>query len=78
MYKHHQIWIEDKCSKYKKAQYNKSKYIAQKLLRQMKENWWRNKAAELQEAADKKDMKTFYQNLNKIYGPRLNGTAPVL
>jgi len=31
------------------------------------------KAAELQEAADKHDMKAFYQGLKAVYGPREAG-----
>jgi len=35
----------------------------------MKNNWWDDLAEELQDAADGKDSKCFYDNLNKAYGP---------
>ena len=43
----------------------------------MKNNWWATKANEMQDAADRKDLKTFYSELRKIYGPRDSGTLPV-
>ena len=44
----------------------------------MKNDWWIGKSAELQTAADRKDSKGFHHALNAIYGPRTNGTSPVL
>lgn len=36
---------------------------------EMKLDWWSAKATELQETADRKDFKSFFDGL-KIYGPR--------
>jgi len=43
----------------------------------MKEKWWRDKATELQEAADSHDMKRFYDGLKSVYGPKASGSVPV-
>lgn len=40
----------------------------------MKSNWWERKALELQEAANKKDMKAFYAGLEAVYGPKPRGS----
>ena len=36
----------------------------------MKERWWYNKAIELQEAADSKNTKAFYDGLKEVFGPQ--------
>ena len=43
----------------------------------MKNQWWNNKAAELQAAADRHDTRTFFHDLKAVYGPREAGSAPV-
>jgi len=43
----------------------------------MKNLWWDSKAAELQDAADRHDTKSLYQELKAGYGPRECGCAPV-
>lgn len=43
----------------------------------MRNRWWINKGAELQEAADRHDMKPFYQGLKAVYGPGAIGSTPV-
>lgn len=47
----------------------------QRTLRQMKNEWWANKAQELQQAADRRDMKAFYHSLKAVYGPRDSGSV---
>lgn len=44
----------------------------------MKEPWWSAKAAELQDAANKKDFKAFYQGLKEVYGPKESRSSPIL
>ena len=39
----------------------------------MKSIWWDEKAEELQTAADRRDMKTFFTGLREIYGPKPRG-----
>lgn len=78
MHDSHKCWLNDKSSSSKKLAYKRCKGVVQKSLRQMKEFWWSAKAAELQEAANRKDSKAFYEGLKKVYGPKENGTSPVL
>ena len=41
----------------------------------MKDDWWFNKARELQDAADRHDLKVFYDGLKAVYGPRDTGPS---
>ena len=69
MYKLHREWICDRNFVNKKHQYKASKSSVQTKLRKMKQDWWQNKAVALQLAADKHDMKSFFQNLNGVFPP---------
>jgi len=73
----HLAWINDKSNSSKKAAYTRARGAAQKRLRQVKNEWWANKAQELQHAADRRDTKTFYHGLRAVYGPRDSGSVPV-
>jgi len=53
MHSTHLAWIKDKSSSAKKSAYTCTKQKAQASLCAMQNRWWSNKAAELQEAADK-------------------------
>ena len=77
MHSSHKAWISDKNSSIKKNAYKKCKREVQSALRKMKEAWWSAKAAELQEAADRKDFKAFF-DLKKVYGPQESGVTPIL
>ena len=44
----------------------------------MKEEWWRQKAEELQNAADTHNTKAFYRGLKAVYGPSLSTSSPLL
>jgi len=46
-------------------------------LRQMKNEWWAKKAQELQQAADRRDMKALYHSLSAVYIPRDSFSVPV-
>jgi len=41
----------------------------------LKSQWWEEKAAGLQHAADRNDMKAFYRGLREVYGPQRRGTT---
>ncbi|CAI9730816.1 Hypothetical predicted protein [Octopus vulgaris] len=43
----------------------------------MKQNWWKLKAQSLQDAADKCDFKSFYQNVKGVFGPISKGASPI-
>ena len=75
----HLAWINDRNSADKEASYKQARQMAQRELRLMKNSWWAGVASELQAAADKHDMRSFYHNLKKVFGgPKEAGTTPVL
>ena len=77
MHGKHLAWINDKGSSTKKSAYTVARSAAQKILRQIKESWWSATAELLQDAADRHDMKSFYDGLKAVYGPRDTGSIPV-
>ena len=53
-----------------KAQaYRLYKCAVQKALREMKDSWWKERAVELQSAADRRDFKVFYPLMKAVHGP---------
>ncbi|CAM4293297.1 unnamed protein product [Leuciscus chuanchicus] len=77
MHTSHLAWVNDKSSTAKSA-YTRARNTAQTCLREMKNRWWQSKAEELQSAADRHDMKTFYHGLKAVHGPLRAGSTPVL
>ena len=77
MHSSHKAWIDDKNSSTKKTAYKACKNQVQRALRAVKEAWWSAKAAELQGASDKKDSKTFYDGLKRVFGLKEGGVAPI-
>jgi len=43
----------------------------------MKDKWWAMKAHELQQAADMKDTKRFYDGLQTVFGPKMSCVTPL-
>lgn len=54
------------------------KATTQKQLGKMKDNWWSEKAAAVQQAADSKNTKQMYNLLGEIYGPKKATISPLL
>ena len=77
MHSSHKAWIDDKNSSTKKTAYKACKNQVQRALRAMKEDWCSAKAAELQEASDKMDSKTFYDGLKRVFGLKEGGVTPI-
>jgi len=84
MHDTHLSWINDKSNASKTAAHTSARSAAQRSLRQIKEQWWLNKAVELQQAADRRYLEAFYGGLRAVYGTRdsssiavrsLNGTT---
>ena len=69
--------IDDKGNDIKANAYRSCKQQAQQSLRNMKNTWWNDRAAELQAAADKRDFKTFYQGLKAVYGPNYKASSAI-
>ena len=61
--------IEDSNNNVKANHYRACKQLVQKSLRNIKDAWWQARAVELQDAADRRDFKTFYQGLKTVHGP---------
>ena len=55
-----------------KAKLRKHKTLLQKRCRELKNEWWSDKAAELQQLADMNDPKGFYKSMRAVWGPRVN------
>ena len=55
--------------------YSTARKTVQQKLRQMEDNWLRNKADEIQEYADRNYMKNFYAGLKEVYGPSSSGSS---
>ena len=59
----HEVALDDPSNAENANAYRSSKQQVQKSLRNMQNSWWRARAAELQDAANRRDYKTFYQGL---------------
>ena len=49
----------------------------QKRLRQIQNNWWNEKAGQVQTAADAGDTRRLHSLLNEVYGPRCSSISPL-
>ena len=69
--------IEDKSNANIANAYRTCKQQAQKSLRNMQNTWWKDRAADLQAAADRRDYTSFYQGLKAVYGPKVKATSSI-
>ena len=78
----HQLFrshIENPNSVPKKDAYFRAKKDCQRYLRRMQDNWFSNKAEEIERYAASNNSKEFYRSLNAIYGRQSSaGSAPLL
>ena len=84
---HHKDWFDDNDAEIRKlldqranTQIDKRRNINREIknkLRQMKEKWWQQRAAETQLHADNGNTRGLFQSLKYIYGPKKNATVPV-
>ena len=70
-------WLNDKSSNDKHARFKHLRSKCQPVLRCMENQWWEDKAAELQQYADENNYKKFFAGLKTVYGPSSNAYAPV-
>lgn len=70
-------WLNDKDSRAKHDRLKNIRGKVQSELRLMKDKWWENKAADLQQYADEHNSKKFFAGLKDVYGPSSNAMAPV-
>ena len=74
----YRTWIDDRNSSVKYQTYKKCKNEVQNALSNVKDSWGTSRAAELQQAADKKDTNAFYGGLRKVYSQRDGGNSQVI
>ena len=74
----HKALLSDPTSIAKKTAFNKCRSTVQSELRKMQDSWLNKKASEIQNYADKNDIKNFYSALKAIYGPTSSGSSPLL
>ena len=77
-HKAHQAHLNDPKSTAKKDVLKDIRSNIQKKLREIQDDWLSKKADEIQNAADRNDMKSFYSGLKEVYGPTRSGTSPLL
>ena len=65
--------LQTRSSRFTTAAYKDACRLLQKRTRALKSDWWERKAVELQRAADRNDMKGFYNGLNEVWGPKKKG-----
>ena len=78
LHESHRKLIADKQSSKNRNAYQAIKHTTQRHLRAMKNKWWDDKANEMQAAADAHNTKVLFEGLRAIYGPRANGSTPIL
>ena len=70
--------MEEPFSKSKKDTWKSICNNIEAKLRMMQDSWLSKKADDIQNYADKNDMKNFYDGIKEIYGPTSSGTSPLL
>ncbi|PFX31654.1 Transposon TX1 uncharacterized 149 kDa protein [Stylophora pistillata] len=71
-------WQNDLSSISKRDHFKHLQYRAQTTLRHMQDEWWKNKAQEVQLWADMKNSKMFFSTIKAVYGPSRPNTTPLL
>ena len=84
---HHKDWFDDNDTEIRallderaRTQIDQRRNINREIknkLRQMKEKWWQQRAAETQLHADNGNTRGLFQSLKYIYGPKKTATVPV-
>ena len=71
-------WLNDPSSVSKREKFKALQVKVQTDLRAMQDQWWRDKAAEVQHYADTHNTKKFFSSLKTVFGPSASGSAPLL
>lgn len=69
----HQKVLQTRSTRSTVASYQDACRQLQQHTRSLKTAWWNRKAEELQGAADRNDMKSFYNGLKEVWGPQKKG-----
>ena len=73
----HAAYVPNPSSRFLKGKWQEARTRVQRTLRETENQWWLNKAKEIQRFADANDQQNFYSALKQIYGPRNRTLAPV-
>ena len=69
----HKRGLQTRSTRSTTAAYKVACRLLQNRTRALKSDWWERKAVELQRAADRNDMKSFYNGLEEVWGPKKKG-----
>ena len=70
-------WQTNPKTRARKHALAEAKRVLQRRTRQLKNEWWKQKAAELQALSDSHDSKAFFAATKAIYGPSNRGPTPL-
>ena len=76
-HKCHAAHINSPSSQFLHDAWREARSECQRELRRMENDWWMEKAGELQRFADSNDQQNFYSSLKQVYGPTSRSLAPV-
>ena len=71
-------WQNDLSSVSKRDKFKTLQVKVQSELRQMQDNWWELKAAQVQLYADTHNAKKFFSSLKMVFSPSASGCSPLL
>ena len=75
--KAHDAWLSQPTSVALKENFQQLRSEVQKILRDMENNWWIDRAKETQSYADANDQHGFYNSIKTLYGPTKSSITPV-
>lgn len=70
-------WQHDINSKVKRQAHSNAKALVQRRVRELKNQWWTEKALEIQRLADLGDTRGFFNATKAVYGPSYRGLNPL-
>ena len=73
----HHVWLSDKRNQSTADAHHHARKAARARLSLMKNNWWLQKAEQLQLASDQHNCSGFYQSLKEVFGPSVKTIAPL-
>ena len=74
----YQEWQNESSSTLKRDRFKLLQRQVQSALRKMQNEWWENKAEEVQKYADSKNSKMFFKAIKEVYGPAKPCTSPLM
>lgn len=66
-----------RCTRSTTQHYKKTRAKAQREMRKMRDEWWQQKASEIQSLADSGNSKAYFRAIQAVYGPQERVTVPM-